>query len=337
MLQQENLAANFCGLLSRHCNYKRLAVEWRILGQEQDGSMLASWISECDGGERSSIGIYNPTEKSFRILIEFPTRMNCIQATVNASRTLLSYTVKDVRESESRSAEESVYFPWLAEVKAEHCEPLCLMADGSKRQIMTQFLWQKKAAFERNFEDKMLLFVHDESISMLKVKIKKNADSDCEEIDWKHEHSWLLDRSLVTRETIVKHFIWAQFDANVQALYYIHLKPVAKSSLEKDDMESLMTTTLSAHQFHENLPRETVVRLRERPSFPSNSQSPAFSAEHSPESAEHSTQLVSARLRRRRRSTAHPRLHAESDHCDGRVGHVVRVPLLRLPADQPAD
>lgn len=259
MLQQENLAANFCGLLSRHCNYKALAVEWRILGQEQDGSMLASWISEFEGGERSSIGIYNPTEKSFRILYEFTTRINCIQATVNASRTLLSYTVKEQQYDESRNSEKFVYFPWIVEIKADKCEPFCLFEEGSERQIMTQFLWQKKAVFERNFEDKLLLFVHDDRVLMLKVKLKRNAEKNFDDIDLKDESSWLLDQSLISREIIVKHFVWAQFDANVQALYYIHLKPVAKSSLEKDDKDAPMTTTLSAHQFHENLPRETVV------------------------------------------------------------------------------
>lgn len=259
MLQQENLAANFCGLLSRHCNYKKLAIEWRILGQEQDGSMLASWISESENGEQSNIGIYNPIEKSFRILYKFATKVNCIHATVNASRTLLSYTEKEQLLDELKIIKKIVYFPWIVEIKTDKCEPFCLMTDGSERQIMTQFLWQKKAIFERNYEDKLLLFVHDDCISMLKVKLKKHVEQNVDEIDLKNENSWLLDRSLITREIIVKHFIWAQFDANVQALYYIHLKPVAKSSLEKDDKDLSMTTTLSAHQFHENLPRETVV------------------------------------------------------------------------------
>lgn len=259
MLQQENLAANFCGLLKQNYNYKKSAYEWRILGQEQDGSMLSSWISETEDGECSNIGIYSPIDKSFRILFEFPNRVNCIQATVNASRTLLSFTLKESK-STAENGESFLYFPFIVEVKDERCEPEHLLPNGSKRQVMTQFLWQKKNAFEKSFEDKLLFLVHDDTVSVLKVKLRRNADF--ESIDLHDDKSWRLDRTMILREVIIKHFVWAQFDPVVQALYYIHLKPTAKSSLEKQ--EDSMTTTLSAAQFHENLPRETVVSLNKQ-------------------------------------------------------------------------
>lgn len=261
MLQQENLAANFCGLLVRHNNYKKSAIEWRILGQEQDGSLLASWISIDKDAERpheeSNIGVYNPTEKSFRILHSFAKRENCVQATVNANRTLLAFVLKDLQHCH--------YTPFVVEIHAndgQNCaEPMRLLATESQRQVMTQFLWQKKSTLE----EKLLLFVHDDCISLLKLKMVRGArDGDgptADKCDALH-----LERDLISREVIVKHFIWAQWDPTAQALYYIHLKPTMKSSLEKDDTnkendDASTTTTLSAHQFHENLPRETVVSL----------------------------------------------------------------------------
>lgn len=64
----------------------------------------------------------------------------------------------------------------------------------------------------------------------------------------------------MTSESIVRKFIWAQWDPNVQALYYIHMKPSTRNSLEKDDKdEDGLSPTLSAHQFHDDLPTETVV------------------------------------------------------------------------------
>lgn len=275
MLKQENLAANFCGLLTRHNNYRKSAVEWRILGQEQDGSMLASWISLSMNEtpiEQSHIGVYNPIEKSFRILYSFGKRENCIQATVNSSRTLLSFVLKDAQTklNDTETTVEWIYTPYIVEVKDDPNEPLIrksLLADGSHRQIMTQFLWQKKSIFEKTYEDKLLLFVHDDYIAILKTKLMKymngsDDNSDSCRIDLHNSDTWCLDFDGITREIIVKHFIWAQYDPIQLALYYIHLKPTTKGSLEKDDdkaKDSEFTTTLSAHQFHENSPRETVV------------------------------------------------------------------------------
>lgn len=274
MLQQENLAANFCGLLTRSYNYKKTAVEWRILGQEEDGSMLASWISLSMNEtpiERSHIGLYNPIEKTFRILYSFGKRENCIQATVNSSRTLVSFVLKDLRPNSAANSDEYVYKPFLAEIKNDDDSPsagMChsLMAEETGQQVMTQFLWQKKSIFEKTYEDKLLLFVHDDCITMLKTKLLKKLNENVEntKIDFKYYDTWYLDTKSISREVIVKHFIWAQWDPIVQALYYIHLKPTTRSLLEKDDDKSkengiTSTTTLSAHQFNESLPRETVV------------------------------------------------------------------------------
>lgn len=267
MLQQENLAANFCGLLIRHNNYKKSAIEWRILGQEQDGSMLASWISSDKDDEQqreqSNIGLYNPTEKSFRILYSFESRENCVQATVNANRTLLAFVLKDLQHCH--------YTPFVVETKSNDgqinngMEPMRLLEQESQRQVMVQFLWQNKSTLE----EKLLLFLHDDCISLLKMKMmrrEEDVDKDtADKIDNRNRDSLHLNRDLISREFIVKHFIWAQWDPMAQALYYIHLKPTMKSALEKDDTNeesdgASTTTTLSAHQFHENLPRETVVR-----------------------------------------------------------------------------
>lgn len=69
-------------------------------------------------------------------------------------------------------------------------------------------------------------------------------------------------------------FVWAQWDAAVQALYYIHMKPTARGALEKEDDDDDavknakrsadgigLSPTLSAHQFHDDLPTETVLNI----------------------------------------------------------------------------
>lgn len=275
MLKQENLAANFCGILATN-GHKDLAIEWRILGQEQDGSLLASWISisptkkiddKCD---RSHVGIYNPAKKTFDVLYSFRQRENVIQASVNASRTLLSYVIKTTPAIDEHGQQNCVYIPYIVEIRGaqgNQSDAHRLLTNDKTKQVMTQFLWRKKLAFEKNYQDKLLVFVHEECINMFKATIIKQEntysqcsdDLNCTKIDFDICSSWHLDRNNIASETIVKHFIWAQWDPVVQALYYIHLKPTMRSSLEKQESDNDFTTTLSAHQFHENLPRETVV------------------------------------------------------------------------------
>lgn len=282
MLPQENLAANFCGLLDSN-GYQDLPIEWRILGQEQDGSLLASWISIAQrrsGGEgkvdRSHIGVYSPIEKSFDVLHSFKRRENVIQASINSSRTLLSYVIKNTIIDEGGN-DRHIYIPYVVEVKSDASdadEAYRLLVDDKSKQVMTQFLWRQKGAFEKNYQDKLLVLIHDECIYSYKLTLVKQTnnqnpdDLTSSKIDFKDADSWALDRAHIVGETIVKHFIWAQWDPVVQALYYIHLKPTMRSLLEKDDVpkEKDFTTTLSAHQFHETLPRETVVGLLGSPS-----------------------------------------------------------------------
>lgn len=273
MLKQENLAANFCGILATN-GHKDLAIEWRILGQEQDGSLLASWISVSptkkidDKCDRSHVGLYNPATKTFDILYSFRRRENVIQASVNASRTLLSYVIKTMPDIDENGRQNCLYIPYIVEIKCEQAdanEAHRLLKDDKTKQVMTQFLWRKKSAFEKNYQDKLLVFVHEECINMFKVTLIKATNSQSSDdlnstkIDFDDYNSWKLDCNDVTSEVIVKHFIWAQWDPVVQALYYIHLKLTMRSSLEKEEGDRDFTTTLSAHQFHEHLPRETVV------------------------------------------------------------------------------
>lgn len=277
-LKQENLAANFCGLLAAK-NYMYLAIEWRILGQEQDGSLLASWVTishakntgdKATTSDKSHIGHYRPADKTFDILHSFQRRENVIQASINASRTLLSYVIKNTVVNDENGVEQCVYTPYIVEIKGE-TEPSDefprhkLLPDGKTKQVMTQFLWPKNGNFEKTYQDKLLVFVHEENIFVFKTVLIKlannpNPDDICSsKIDLKDLDLWCLDRMHMPSETIVKHFIWAQWDPTVQALYYIHLKPTMRGLLEKVKEEDKFTTTLSAHQFHEVLPRETVV------------------------------------------------------------------------------
>uniref|UniRef100_A0A182MZ83 Gamma-secretase-activating protein C-terminal domain-containing protein n=1 Tax=Anopheles dirus TaxID=7168 RepID=A0A182MZ83_9DIPT len=301
MLKQENLAANFCGLLALS-GKKDVAIEWRILGKEQDSSLLASWVSfdaKRKGGreeQRTNVGIYTPKSKTFEVLYTFPGRENVIQASVNLTHTLLLYVAKELKQDESgRNCD--VYRAYLVEVRpgVESVRPHLLLEVDRNRQVMATFLWRKLSTFEKSYQDKFLLLVHHEHVLLYTASLKKIEQPPVEgagsfaddltagsRIDYTNPNAWQLDCDALKHETLTKAFIWAQWDPVVQALYYIHLKPTARTIFEKEDESSgdgtaddagkRLQPTLSAFQFHDDLPTETVLNIPlNLPKIPSSS------------------------------------------------------------------
>ncbi len=62
-------------------------------------------------------------------------------------------------------------------------------------------------------------------------------------------------------EIIMNSFSWAQWDAHHQCLFYIHFK---KPSQREDETvkDNCDIPTLSAFQFHDDMPHETVVSTK---------------------------------------------------------------------------
>lgn len=139
------------------------------MGQEQDGSLIASWVSIHGeiSNAKSHIGIYNPNEKSFSVLHTFPEKENIIQASVNRSRTLLVYVLKNLQENDKNQGNESIfiYKPYIVEVKnnVKKSLPHFLLSEEKCKQIMVQFLWRKQSTFEKSYQDKLLVLIHEES------------------------------------------------------------------------------------------------------------------------------------------------------------------------------
>ncbi|XP_058814374.1 protein pigeon isoform X2 [Topomyia yanbarensis] len=272
MLKQENLAANFCGLLSI-AGSKEIAIEWRILGKEQDGTLLASWVAfdaNNRAEQKNKVGTYSPKHKTLQILYTFPGRENVIQASVNLTKTLLLYTVKELKHEDS-GRKTHIYRCFLVEIKDnENVEPFMLMEVDRNHQMMAQFLWRNLATFEKSQQDKFILLIHHEQVlvytATLKSKLVAGKDDligSSSKFNYTDPAAWYFDKSCLKSETITKGFVWAQWDPSVQALYYIHMKPAPKTLFEKDDgsAEKKMKPTLSAFQFHDDLRTETVLNI----------------------------------------------------------------------------
>uniref|UniRef100_W8BIN6 Protein pigeon n=1 Tax=Ceratitis capitata TaxID=7213 RepID=W8BIN6_CERCA len=274
MLRQENLAANFCGLLAAQ-GYKEKANEWRVLGQERDGSMLTSWIFEdLNSDDRETcIGHFNATAKTLRILYRFQKQCpEVIQASVNSSGTLLVYVEKKSISEENEPARPH-YRAYIADVRSvgNHMAAIPLLEAPTRRQVMAQFFWRTEKSSEKSLsEEKLLLLIHETSIKQFLFTLKQCETNEVRltsTTEKSYKDNDVFDTSSFASETIAKNFSWAQWDADNQALYYIHLKPRAKSLslMERDDLEknddNELSPTLSAFQFNEKLPTETVLNI----------------------------------------------------------------------------
>lgn len=214
----------------------------------------------------SVVGCYNPKEKSFEILKRFSFRENLIQASVNRAKTLLVFILKNQVITDNCEVEggndKFVYKPCLAEIKnSEAVDTIhSLLEVDSSKQVLVQFLWPKQQ--KNKHQDKFLLMIHEENVQLNTVKRIGTEDENC----------WNFGDSSLKIDFIVKNFVWCQWDSKIQTLFYIHLKQSTRISLEKEEDDKVTIPTLSAFQFHDDIPTETVLNIPlNLPKIPSSS------------------------------------------------------------------
>lgn len=137
------------------------AREWRLLGQEQDGSQLLTWVSDTkDQKEILNIGIYTNKTKNLTILHSFKEKLNIVQASVNATHSLLSYVIKKLPD-EATEFKDPVYCPYLiCLLPGKKREPE-EVEECSTKQIMIQFVYGKSNKYSPGIRnDRLLLFKH---------------------------------------------------------------------------------------------------------------------------------------------------------------------------------
>ncbi|GLH11423.1 Protein pigeon [Gryllus bimaculatus] len=284
MANVDNLGRIFNGISKTQ---KLSGKEWKILGQEQDGSLVIGWVVEshdaCEIQEHYCVGLYLHGENKIQVLYRFKTLIHIVQATVNSGRTLLGYVSKekvyllaDTLESDESDMSSldyrgsGMYKAYIVETSSTGNTVPIVLTKASTQQTMIQFLYKKK---EHSSIEKFLLFVHHKSILLYQVQL--NIIENDEKV---------LDQSF-SHDILVRAFMWAQWDPVHQSLYFIHhRKP--QMIVEGDTEESYDTELLpilSCLQFHDDLPHETVLNIPlNLPQLPNTSSMPCGGYEDDP-------------------------------------------------------
>ncbi|XP_049858865.1 protein pigeon isoform X1 [Schistocerca gregaria] len=260
MVAVENLGRILSDLFQR--KGKGTVREWKPLGQEQDGCLIIGWWLELQTEDENChklqtyIGKYYYEGNSLKVLYIINSLVNVVQASVNASDTLLGYVIKkkvpasvDIAEPDGGNEVSELYEPFLVEISEDEERYPKAIGREDTHQTMVQFLYRKKGA---TAPEKLLMLIHQDSISLHHVQLTRN-DKD----------QWTLNGD-PPYESIVKTFCWAQWDCVHQSLYYIHYrKPqISVEGEEKEEnQEEEMSPTLSCLQFHDEMPHETVLNI----------------------------------------------------------------------------
>ncbi|XP_012263330.2 protein pigeon [Athalia rosae] len=261
----DNLAAILCSLLD---DKAVKAEQWKLLGQEKDGSLLVGWVEESS--ERNSalpysvIGHYDRAKGTLQIVYKFSQVLNVVQATINQYHTLLGYVIKTsivvddrkvetdcatVNEGSSESDTLEVYRVYVVDL----CSPTKTINNlelERSKQARIQFLYKQRP--QRNL-DQFLVLIHQESVMLYNVHFDNTNDG-----------TYTLKE--LKSESLVRTFIWAQWDSVNQVLYHIHHRRSPTSLVTEEASDSQQKTpgscpTLSGLQFHDDLPHETVLNI----------------------------------------------------------------------------
>lgn len=244
MVSVDDLVGKLC-LLALNNKEKVEAKEWRLLGQEQDGSLLFAWLESGEEGDCTNLGLFSYADNSLKMLHTFEEPTNVVQASINFDRTIMGFVTKNPDEDNEGCF---VYTPTLLKLTDSE-NVLCPMHIERSKQIMIQFLHKKHSVLNEKQTDKFLLLIHEECV--LQYKLKPLAKE--------------FNIESFLAESLLRVFIWAQWDAVHQTLYYIHYRKPIKSLVEGDDPDPTtlhkVSPTLSGLQFHEDLPHESVLNI----------------------------------------------------------------------------
>lgn len=133
---------------------------------------MLTWVSkDSHDKEVLNIGVYTNKTKTLSTLHTFDEKLNIIQASVNATRSLLVYVVK-LLPGDDNEIKEPLYCPYLICLLNEKDKVPVEVEESSTKQIMVQYVYGKSNKYSPGIRnDRFLLFKHLECKSTMKFQL----------------------------------------------------------------------------------------------------------------------------------------------------------------------
>lgn len=133
-----------------------------MLGQEQDGTFLFTWVeSKPNCKSQSHIGLYEYSSNTLKRIYSFDKTINTIQASISSSGNVLGLVTKCSTINEETKEETFTYEPCFVKLNDEK-KQLCRLGIERSKQIMIQFLYKKHSVLSEEQSEKVLILLHEE-------------------------------------------------------------------------------------------------------------------------------------------------------------------------------
>lgn len=182
-----------------------------LIGQERDGSILFAWNRKNNVGEMiTHVGLFQQNLPSYTTLYQHENVANIVAASVNAEHTLIAFTTKAESPNEEEEVEH-IFDSFIAEIKPQS-RVFTLNIAGSDFRML-QFL-QRESTSTKNLissrtqqQAHLLVVIPGVIVCVYKFKMQLVRNG-------------AVVVSQPEIETIVKKFMWYQWDPQMQWLYY---------------------------------------------------------------------------------------------------------------------
>ncbi|XP_006822463.1 gamma-secretase-activating protein-like [Saccoglossus kowalevskii] len=221
-----------------------------IIGQERNGEILYTWLGTPpfdktgDNQEVTYIGLYDQTTKENSVIFIHEQKVCIVGCSINQEKTLIAFTSLDNADFTSQDSSRpfaNIYKSFLAEVQPQN---RIFSLNVERRNLLRcQFLYSKLKGFSEvpSKEAHMLFFLHKESIGLYKISLARMG------------HKGVVMSGQPRTKQIVKKFLWSQWDAYTQRLYFLQRRK--KKTEQGDDV------LLTCYEFKEHFLFETVLNL----------------------------------------------------------------------------
>ncbi|XP_076447468.1 protein pigeon-like [Babylonia areolata] len=191
-----------------------VALRPRLVNQEKGGLLIYTWNDQSEDakvkGPVTHVGVYDPSTQKHKVLWIYNQKVRIVSCSLNRERTLLGFTIVTRQEAGQDGKSKDIYQAFLAELQSLDTRVFSLNLQRHAF-LKVQFLYPEgTASGSASRHSHMVVMLHKESVGLYQIPMARIGDRG------------IMMSGQPTTEQVVRRFVWCQWDANHQRLYYIH-------------------------------------------------------------------------------------------------------------------